>query len=403
MNYSMLKEQIICLMRVQLLAALSLFVIPVSRAQQKAENKIMLPDIPGYRTLKCDFHMHTVFSDGHVWPSFRVNEALRDGLDVISLTEHIDYEGFPDEVKRNYNKSFEIAAEAAKGKDLLVIRGAEISPRVSPYHHNALFLKDANVFPTEYMKDTKKTFVMKDQISKQQLLAPFLEAQKQGAFVFYNHPGYAWWDKKDTAIFTGFHKDLLDRGILKGVEVVNSGVYNIIGHKIAMQYDLTMFCNTDEHYDSFARYYKTHRPLTLVLAKEKTEASVKEALLEKRTVLYFDDYLVARKDLAEAFFRASLDISTERNVRKGEHLLLVKICNKSSIPYRVKLSADYDVEQLPLGQTTLTPNDTTTITLKAMWKYPEKTPLRITVQNILVSPDEALNIEYQIYTEEKRK
>jgi len=42
--------------------------------------------------------MHTVFSDGHVWPSFRVNEAIRDGLDVISLTEHIDYEGFPEVV-----------------------------------------------------------------------------------------------------------------------------------------------------------------------------------------------------------------------------------------------------------------------------------------------------------------
>lgn len=26
---------------------------------------INLPDIPGYVTLKCDFHMHTVFSDGN--------------------------------------------------------------------------------------------------------------------------------------------------------------------------------------------------------------------------------------------------------------------------------------------------------------------------------------------------
>ena len=27
-----------------------------------------LPDIPGYITLKGDFHMHTPFSDGTVWP-----------------------------------------------------------------------------------------------------------------------------------------------------------------------------------------------------------------------------------------------------------------------------------------------------------------------------------------------
>jgi hypothetical protein len=27
-----------------------------------------LPDIPGYQTLKADFHVHTDFSDGSVWP-----------------------------------------------------------------------------------------------------------------------------------------------------------------------------------------------------------------------------------------------------------------------------------------------------------------------------------------------
>lgn len=388
-------------MKVQLIAVLSFAMIQGARAQQNAETRMVLPDIPGYRTLKCDFHLHTIFSDGHVWPSFRVKEALRDGLDVISLTEHIDYEGYPDEIKKDYNRSFQIASESAKGKDLLLIQGAEISPRVPPYHHNVLFLKDVNTLPIDYMKNTKKTFVMKDKISREQLLAPFLEAQKQDAFVLYNHPGYAWWDRRDTAIFTTIHQDLLDRGILKGVEVVNSGRYNIIGHQIAMKYDLTMFCNSDEHYDAFASYSKSHRPVTLVFAKEKTEASVKEALIQKRTALYFDDYIIARQALAEEFFKASLNISTLRSVRKAEHILIVKIFNKSEIPYRVRLSADYDIDHLPLGQVTLKPRDTTTITLKAMWKYPEKTPLRFRVDNILVNPDEPLNMEYQLTTDEQ--
>ncbi len=157
---------------------------------------ITIPDLPGFVTLKCDFHMHTVFSDGHVWPTFRVNEAVRDGLDAISLTEHIDYEGFPEVVDRDYNKSYEIAKEAADKKGLIVIRGAEISPRVPPYHNNALFLTDANIIPSEYMKDGKKKFVMKDSITHDELMGPFLEVQRQGAFVSYNHPGYAWWTKR---------------------------------------------------------------------------------------------------------------------------------------------------------------------------------------------------------------
>lgn len=67
----------------------------IAQITERTNRVISVPDIPGFITLKCDFHMHTVFSDGHVWPSFRVNEAIRDGLDVISLTEHIDYEWFP--------------------------------------------------------------------------------------------------------------------------------------------------------------------------------------------------------------------------------------------------------------------------------------------------------------------
>lgn len=386
-------------LKVQVFAAL-LTVLPFVSDAQENSATILLPEIPGYHTLKCDFHMHTVFSDGHVWPSFRVNEALRDGMDAISLTEHMDYEGYPDEIKRDYNKSYQIASEAAKGKGLLIIRGAEISPRVPPYHNNALFLKDANILPAPYMKNTRKKFEMKETIKHEELLAPFLEAQKQGAFVFYNHPGYSWWDKKDTSIFTSFHKELLDRGILKGVEVVNSGTYNIIAHRIAMKYNLTMFCNTDEHYDMFARYYKTHRPMTLVFAVDKTEAAIKQALLERRTALYFDDYIVARQDLADAFFRASLEVKTERKVRNGENLLLVHIYNKTSIPYRMLTSADYDIEALPLGQTTLVPKDTTTIILKAVWKYPKETPLRIEVQNIVVSPGEPLSTVLHLKTEE---
>ena len=39
---------------------------------------IKFPDIEGYKTIKTDFHMHSVFSDGNVWPTIRVQEALLD-------------------------------------------------------------------------------------------------------------------------------------------------------------------------------------------------------------------------------------------------------------------------------------------------------------------------------------
>ena len=45
---------------------------------------IAVPDLPGYKTLKCDFHLHTYYSDGHVTPEMRVLEAWAEGLDAIS-------------------------------------------------------------------------------------------------------------------------------------------------------------------------------------------------------------------------------------------------------------------------------------------------------------------------------
>lgn len=363
----------------------------VNNSAFSQSKKIEIPDIPGFYTLKCDFHLHTVFSDGQVWPTLRVSEAIRDGLDAISITDHIDYEGFPEIIEKDYNKPYEIAKKSAENKGLIVINGGEISPRVPPYHNNAIFLEDANKLPIEYMKETRKKFVMKEDIRKEELMAPFLEAKKQGAFVFYNHPGYSWWDKKDTAIFTSFHEELLEKEIIGGVEVVNSGIYNIIAHQIAEKYNLTMLGNSDEHADIYYRYKDSHRPMTLVFVKEKNEGGIKEALLAKRTAVYVNYYLMARQPEAEALFKASLDVSYEKETRKkGEPILTVSILNKSDVPYQIQVKSDHNIEKYPLGQMTLTPHDTTTLVVKELWQYPPKLTLQVDVFNIVVSPEKHL-------------
>ena len=57
-------------------------------AKNNIRNRIVVPDIPGYKTLKCDLHMHTIYSDGQVSPTQRVLEAWHEGLDAISITDH---------------------------------------------------------------------------------------------------------------------------------------------------------------------------------------------------------------------------------------------------------------------------------------------------------------------------
>ena len=86
---------------------------------------ITFPDVPGYHTLKVDLHMHTVFSDGSVWPDIRVLEAIRDRLDAIAITDHIEYLPHKDDIPLpDRNRSFDIAKDLGDrlDSDLIIIR-----------------------------------------------------------------------------------------------------------------------------------------------------------------------------------------------------------------------------------------------------------------------------------------
>ena len=108
-----------------------LSVITITSAQSR--KVIHIPDISGYMTLKCDFHMHTVFSDGTVWPTVRVTEAWEEGLDVISITDHIEYLPHSKDIVADHNRSYEIAKPLADEMGILLgalhdsVRGAQDS------------------------------------------------------------------------------------------------------------------------------------------------------------------------------------------------------------------------------------------------------------------------------------
>lgn len=72
--------------RIQLAVVLFIFVSLLSLqlfAQESYQTEIKIPDILGYKALKCDFYMHSVFSDGQAWPTMRAEEAWREGMEAI--------------------------------------------------------------------------------------------------------------------------------------------------------------------------------------------------------------------------------------------------------------------------------------------------------------------------------
>ena len=88
---------------------------------QTRDKDLDIPDLDNYQTLKCDFHIHTVFSDGLVWPTVRVDEAYAEGLDAIALTEHIEYRPHKQDIQADHNRSYELIKQYAKDKDVILI------------------------------------------------------------------------------------------------------------------------------------------------------------------------------------------------------------------------------------------------------------------------------------------
>jgi len=286
--------------------------------KQSVRTEIRIPDIPGYRTLKCDFHMHTIFSDGDVWPTVRVVEAWEEGLDAIAITDHIEDQPSKEHVSGDHNASYRIALPVAEEKNILLIHAGEITRKMPPGHLNALFINDANLLNVNDPAEALKA------------------AKKQGAFIIWNHPGWKA-QQPDTCLWMPMHQQLFEEGLINGIEVFNELEFYPIVLDWCISKNLSVIASSDVH-NIISHSYdieKNHRPMTLVFAKERTPESLKVALAEKRSIAWFDGKLAGEEELLTAIFKASVSITPtgKMNSKKRDYY---EIKNISSIPFEIE-------------------------------------------------------------------
>lgn len=278
--------------------------------QENNRYYINIPDIDGYETLKCDFHIHTVFSDGKVWPDMRVDEAWNEGLDAIAITDHIEYRPNKTIINADLNKSNEIARKRGAQIGLIVIKGTEITRKKPLGHLNALFVQDVNKIDVPNELDAVD------------------EAVKQGAYILWNHPGWP----NDTSTIYPVHKKLIAQKKLHGVEVFNSTESYPKVLDWCNELGLAHFANSDLHYTSANMYSgKLQRPMTLVFAKERSEEGVKEALFAGRTVAFYNNNLSGMEKYLREIVKKSLFVKVI-NKEKG----VIEVCNKSDLSFQVR-------------------------------------------------------------------
>ena len=368
---------------------------------EKYTRKIFFPDIDGYKTLLTDFHQHTVFSDGSVWPTIRVEEAIKDGLDAISLTEHLEYQPYSKDIPNpDRNRAYNIAKSFAENKNksldrkLIVINGQEITRSMPPGHINAIFLNDAN-----------KLLHPKDS------LKGILAANKQDAFVFWNHPAWPAQRSDGIAKLDELHKYLIEKKLLHGIEVVNELYYSEEALRLALENDLTIMGTSDIHglvdwlfkvpddNESSNGTLPGHRPVTIIFSKDKSEDGIKDALFAGKTAVFYNELLIGKEENLKPLVEKCLVINNINDLELGysedgkSTIKKVEIKNVSDAPFILKNLNSFTFETNS-DIINIMPNSIHSISVKT--KGEPLNELKFEVLNGIIAPKKYLNISLQI-------
>lgn len=334
----MVTNSLRCVPRLLLSLALALCAV-ASPAQD--ERLIRFPDVEGLFTLKVDLHTHSVFSDGSVWPDIRVQEALRDGLDAISLTEHLEYQPRSEDIPHpDRNRAYELALELAQGTDLLIVPGSEVTQSLPPGHINAVFVTDSNKLLLDDPIDVLR------------------EARSQGAYLFWNHPHWVGQQLDGIATMSDMHRRLRAEGLLHGIEVVNDLTISEEALAIALEENLAILGTSDIHGLVDWQYgipEGGHRPITLALAEERNLEGLKDALFAGRTIAWFEQTLVGRREHLVPLLDASLQIDASDGYAVRWHdgemqtsqILQVELTNHSSARLILRNLSDHNLHDAP--------------------------------------------------------
>lgn len=325
-----------------------------SMLRDKSRQEIRIPDINGYKALKGDFHLHTVFSDGNVMPHIRIDEAWQDGLDVIAITDHIEYRPHKDFVISDHNASYEMALKSAKDHGIHLIKATELTAdKPQGGHINVLFINDAN--PLERPKGSPD------------LTQAVEEAVSQGGYLIWNHPGWAI----DTCKMFPLNEKWIKEGKIKAVEVFNEKEYYPRATTWAREFKLAPMANSDAHNTIMNTYAdRIQRPYNIILAKENTMESIKEAMFAGRIIAVFCNQAMATPELLTSLFESCTEVTKLPN---GNY----KITNLSDIPFTIQ-SKELNC--------TLEPNQSV--------QFKATADLQATISNLHI--DEANNLETTI-------
>ena len=212
--------------------------------------------------------------------------------------------------------------------------------------------------------------------------------------MFWNH---AWWQlPNQMAVMTDFHTQAVKDGMLHGMEIANGDTYSPEAFQIALDHDLTLVGVSDVHelidWD-YPPHVGAHRPVNLVLAKERSADSIRDALMEGRTVVWFRNLLFGRARDLMPLLEASLE-ATDASWRGESSVLELTLTNRSDAAFLLENLSEYTLTN---GANTLTvpPHSSDTYRFRVAARA-EQLSLPVRVRNALTAPDVYAEMSFEV-------
>jgi hypothetical protein len=312
------------------------FVSPLKDERPPSAERLIFPDLKnGDHVWAGELHIHTVFSDGATWPSYRLLEAKRDGLKFVSFTEHDIVTPKKRDVSKNKNRSYEIARDFIDTNflnlgDMNIALGTEVTRNIG--HFNCHFLKDANKLNEKQIhistfadvSTALKPDWQRASIVEKELEPVLEEARRQGGICQWNHPA-APSPTAGEVVVTPFLERMFKTGLISGIEVANGETIYPKAIDVALKYNLYMAGVTDAHIGvdmERAAGEREHRTTTLFLTKGNEASNFSDALHARRTIGLYRSTLIGRPEDVQNIVESMLDLTLASYVKPNEIGLL---------------------------------------------------------------------------------
>ena len=222
----------------------------------------------------------------------------------------------------------------------------------------------------------------------------FRAAKAQNAFIFWNHPGWTA-QQPDTTMWFAEHTLLLEQGRMHGIEVVNHGYYPE-AHRWCLEKNLTMIGNSDAHAPIPPFAPGKHRTMTLVFARSRTPEAIYEALMDRRTAVYEEEFIIGDEKYLKELFENAVEISVKKTDDKTAQITFK---NNSDLTFHLKKTKS-DPRLTYLRNTSLvlyiiSPQNTQTIQVRLNDGVKDG-DVNFSVENFLVEPNKGMKYTIKI-------